>query len=911
MKQLTKSRKGPNFLLLSFLFPFLGYIAVMICSGHAPFGNSSILMSDMYHQYYPFFKEFRRSLLSGDSLLYNWNLGMGVDYLALIAYYVASPLNLLSVFVPESWLLGFFSLLVPIKLGLAGLFFGIFLKKTFQRNDWSVPLFSACYGLCAWALGYQWNIMWLDTFALLPLVVLGMLALLRQRRFVLYTGTLFLSIVSNYYIGLFTCIFVALSFFCYEVCQCHSFKRFWADLGLMAVFSALAIGLTAFLEWPAYTALGNTYSSVNQFPTGFKLNIAKDNTFMGLLDGMRQVAGNTAGGISPTFKEGLPNLYCGIFPLILGMQFFMSKKFTIREKLCHAFLLLFFMLSFLIRQLDYIWHGFHFTNMIPYRFSFLFSFVMLVMAYRAYLIHEDCQLWKTILSGLLVLGLILCSDLRTEPIYLIYNLVFLLAYTLLSFRKKRPVKVIEESPDDLVMSDDLTEAETVQPVREAPHWHRTLSILILLTMGLELGCNIVNFGVNFGGTNVSNYPKGTENTAQMIARLKDREKDSGFYRTEFTHTQTLNDDALNGLSGITMFSSSANVRCTKFMAALGYGARPNYNRYSYEEGSPVSELFLNIKYLISREETPLDGAFFEPVEQIGDITLLENKAYLPLGFAAHPGLEDLDVESNIYGTFAYQNQLFSKATGIQEDVFQVIRTYTAEPAPESVDKINVAQQGTGGEVTYTTNETQEHVEVSFVVPQDGDVTIRISAPKRNNLKVYKNALTPEDRNTPLFSEKISLTQMMHVGNCVKGDVITVSFQCPANETGTVTLTGAVLRNDLFLKGVQLLQKSVLDITSMDGTTMRGTISVEENSLLYTSIPYDENWTVTLDGTRIKPIAVMDSMVGLYLKPGAHEVTFTYHNTAFYQGCLISMVALVVFLSIVSLDHYFRKKKETE
>ena len=115
--------------------------------------------------------------------------------------------------VPEGMLLGFFSMLVPVKLGLSGLFFAIFLDRIFHRRDWSLTLFSCSYALCAWALGYQWNIMWLDTFALLPLVILGMLCLLQRRRFFLYTITLFLSIASNYYIGLFTCIFVACAFF--------------------------------------------------------------------------------------------------------------------------------------------------------------------------------------------------------------------------------------------------------------------------------------------------------------------------------------------------------------------------------------------------------------------------------------------------------------------------------------------------------------------------------------------------------------------------------------------------------------------------------------------------------------------------------------------------------------------------
>ena len=89
-------------------------------------GTYSMLYSDCYHQYYPFFVAYRKALLSGDSLLYSWNVGMGMDYLGLISYYLASPLNLLCVFVPEQYTLHFFSLLVPIKLGFASLFFSIF-----------------------------------------------------------------------------------------------------------------------------------------------------------------------------------------------------------------------------------------------------------------------------------------------------------------------------------------------------------------------------------------------------------------------------------------------------------------------------------------------------------------------------------------------------------------------------------------------------------------------------------------------------------------------------------------------------------------------------------------------------------------------------------------------------------------
>ena len=204
-----------NYLALSFFTPFLCMMGLMLVAGYIPFTNAkSMLYSDMWHQYYPFFKDFRQALLSGDGLLYNWGIGMGIDYLVLISYYLASPLNLLSILLPESLSLHYFGMLMPIKLGFAGLFFGMFLKGVFRRDDLSLPLFASFYALCAWALGYQWNIMWLDTFALLPLVALGTVRLLKERKYILYTVSLFFSIFANYYIGFFTCIFVLLVFIC-------------------------------------------------------------------------------------------------------------------------------------------------------------------------------------------------------------------------------------------------------------------------------------------------------------------------------------------------------------------------------------------------------------------------------------------------------------------------------------------------------------------------------------------------------------------------------------------------------------------------------------------------------------------------------------------------------------------------
>ncbi|MDO5400874.1 MAG: YfhO family protein [Eubacteriales bacterium] len=864
-------RKKPGSLALAFAIPCVGMLFVMLISQYEPFGKYSMLYSDMYHQYYPFFAAFRRALRSGDGLLYTWSTGLGMDYLGLISYYLASPLNLLSVLVPEGWLLEFFSLLVPVKLGLAGLFFALFLQKTFRRTDWSTAVFGGCYGLCAWALGFQWNVMWLDTFALLPLVVLGLKALLEEKKFLLYTGTLFLSIFSNYYIGLFTCIFVFLTFFVYQFCRWGGWKKFFADLFRVGLFSVLAIGMTAILELPALAALQTTQSSVNKFPTGFRLNIADEHTWKGLLDAMRQVAGNMGGAIKPNFKEGLPNLYCGIFSILLMFLYLLSPDVRLRDKLCAVGLLVFFNLSFIIRQLDYIWHGFHFTNMIPYRFSFLYSFVVLYMAYRAWTLRQRFDGRRVVLAALLTAGILACcKDLKTTvpvgsldiPVYIIYNGVFLALYTM---------------------------ALLAGAGREAEDEPGAIGKKLLLgILCAELVGTLVCFGLYFTGTSVANYPKGTEHTASVIRYMHEREADNPFFRAETTHSQTLNDGALNNYNGITTFTSSANVHVTEFMKALGFSAKNTYNRYLYEESSPVADLFLGLKYRIERDGRDRSSSFYTVANSFGSTTLLENRAYLPLAFLAEEALGELTFDASV-NAFHFQDQLFSAATGLNQDVWH--RISGEDQQVTGTDTVTVEDVSAGGSVRYSA-EAGGELSYSFTARRDGYACLHLNLPKRNDYHVSVNG-------ADLYKETISLPQMIAVGDVKAGDVIGVRIEIDAGENSTATVSAAILDGELFWQGYERLNAATWRLTSFKPTRVAGVIRCDREGLLYTSIPQNGNWTATVDGRRTETVLVGDCMAALPLSQGTHEVVLTYRNPAFSLGWKISLLSALAFAAIAA------------
>ncbi|MBQ2892532.1 MAG: YfhO family protein [Oscillospiraceae bacterium] len=918
MKLPQMKNKKWNYLAWSFFLPLIGLLIMLWSGKYIPFGETkTMLYSDMWHQYYPFFVNFRSVLRSGNSLLYNWNIGTGLDYLGLIAYYLGSPLNLLSALLPESWVLPYFELLMPLKLSLASLFFAIFLKKTFGRDDLSLPLFGCFYALCAWALNYHWNIMWLDTFALLPLVILGMIKLLRERKFILYTVTLALSVAINYYIGFFTCIFVLLCFICYQICRCKSLKRLGMDFVLMGVFTVLAIGMTAVITLPALSALQSTYSSVNSFPDYFNLNIAdywktqdakaawdaykaaKEAHQGGLGElwmaawklswpliwgAAKQVAGNMSGGLelSIVAADALPNIYCGVGTVMLAFLFLTSKQVKIREKLCCVFMVLFLICSFIFRQLDYIWHGFHFTNMIPYRFSFLYSFMMLYMAYRAFILWRYFKPWKVLLAGGISIYLFMkLGDLK-DPTFLAYNALFIVLYLLILLYAV------------LDMKKPKGNRELREFARERKQRRQYASVGLAVVMVLEIAMNLTNFITKFPYTDIATYPKEDEKVQNVIKYMK--QDDELFYRTEVTHSQSLNDGALNGYSGITTFTSSANVSVTNFMKYMGQAAQDNYNRYCYEESSPVVNLFLNLKYMIERDGKVEENRYFDIKYRNDSVYLLENQAYLPLGFLAENQLADLEFYE-ASNNFVFQNELFRAATGLQKDVWHILPDSSMTLGKGDV---NVTQTGANGYVYYDNGNLNgasgKWLSYTYTSSYDGLVCLDMDFSARNQFYVYYNG-------EHLYEETLGLPQTLAVCDVEAGDTITVWVWCKPNERGSLYLNVGVLDDAVFQEGYDILNASTLELTSFKDTKVEGTINCNRDGLLYTSIPQNGNWHVYVDGEEAEVQLVGEAMVGVYLTEGEHQITFRYRNKSYTAGLIVTIICTLAFWGIAAYVHY--------
>ena len=91
-------------LLPSFLLSAAVFLLILLWNRIEPFGSISLLYSDLDSQYIEFMAEYRRILLGEGSFFWSWHAGMGMNFIGIIAYYLASPFNFLLILFPENQL---------------------------------------------------------------------------------------------------------------------------------------------------------------------------------------------------------------------------------------------------------------------------------------------------------------------------------------------------------------------------------------------------------------------------------------------------------------------------------------------------------------------------------------------------------------------------------------------------------------------------------------------------------------------------------------------------------------------------------------------------------------------------------------------------------------------------------------
>jgi len=868
-------------------------LIVYICYSLIPFGDVTILRMDLYHQYGPLFAEFYDRVTQMKSFLYSWNTGLGSSFLGNFYNYLCSPLSIVMLIFGHKNMPEAIATMILLAAAFSSATFCYYLKKSFGEHSPVTAAFGVLYSFCGFFIAYYWNLMWLDAMVLFPLMILGIERIINERRPALYIFSLSMTLMTSYYMGYMACIFAVLYFLVYyfsrynisdttKVLEVYTdpdgeqysklkdkirYNSFLSDGITFALSSIAGAALVAFALVPVYFILQSCSATSGTWPETVK-------SYFKIFDFLA----NHLASVTPTIRSSgtdvLPNVYCGMATVILVPLYLFCKRIPVREKIANVLLLGLIYFSFNLNVLNYIWHAFHFPNDLPYRFSFMYSFILLTLAYKAFRHITEFSGKEILGAGVAILsGIVIIQKVGSKNVdetTVIISLLFVVLYTLIFY----------------LFSTKKYQASA-------------MAVLMLCCVCAEaISADTDNYSMDRTKTE---YAGDYQDFRDLKNELDDIEGNDT-YRMELTSLRARMDPAWYNYNGVSTFSSMAYEKVANLQEQLGlYG---NYiNSYTYNPQTPVYNSMMSLKYIVDNNEynPPLSDEFYEYVGSSGKFHAYRNKYWLPIAYCVNEDITAWSFDSD--NPFEVQNDYFFRATGIDE-VFNKLDI--TDSYFYNVDPISIGLD-TGYMNYYKTSSDST-----------GTISFTVSPEKDQNVYLFVESAGIEDVLISVgyeqYSQNTSREYVYDLGMCKAGTPITVEMTVKDDvNSGALNFFVYGLDTDKFVEGYNKLNSGALNIESFTDTEITGTLNAAEDSIIYTSIPYDKGWKVTVDGKEVSEndiVAIGDALLGVRVSAGNHSVKFKYTPRGMVIGLGISVVTALILIAVAVLLKK-RKKKQPQ
>ncbi len=854
---------------LSFLLPvvilFLAYIAFQVW----PFGARSVLSLDLNAQYV-YYYDYMYDVFAGDeSIWYSWSRNLSGEFMGIIGYYLASPFNLLVWIFPREWITEGLMTMMLAKAGASGLACAFFLRKHRGCGRTATVCFSVMWALCGYFVVQTMNPMWLDGLVALPLVAMGVERICDKRKFMLYVLSLVYIFVANFYIGYMVGIFSALYFAWYLASgksENKCFGEYCGSVLMYGVSSVSGILMSCFMILPVYKSLSNgkfafsdpDYSLVENF------NIA--DIFIKLFpteyDTVRM--------------EGMPILYAGTLALVCTILYFTCRRFSARERISSAVLAGVMVLCMYIRPVDMMWHGGQMPNWLPYRYSFMISFLLIILGAQAFDKLDKVRGRGFAAAFAVPFAMLLYADLGDESEYyeqvltVVIPLACLAVMLILAWAYKKhrgkamcivlAVCVCGEAFLNTSQSLYQMHDDIVFSTRESYRWD------IPLTRGV---------------------------TEQI------HEQDPDFYRMEKTFHRCVNDDIALRMYGMSHSSSTLNAKAIALLKSLGFAAREHYTRY--DGATELTDDIFGVRYVFATDSKTVPYTETVPVETETAISVYKNTDELGIAYLADKGIIGFDL--NEYSPFQAQNKLASMLSGKKGTaVFKAIDDVTFDS-----ENIKIGST-TDAHYSYRkkNKDSDAWIEYTVTAAADGPVYMYLPTKYERETQLYVNDIY---RGNYFLYENYSIE---YLGTYSKGDTLRVKLKLLDD---AVYFTNAwfyyidAASMQRFHTAMDGLNASTT-LTRTGGCTLELSVNAPEDCALFTTIPAEEGWTVKIDGEYVNwDTCLDDSLIAVPVTAGQHTIVLNFYPAGLSTGLILSGIGMMILAGMIIICSMIRRRDE--
>ena len=848
---------------ISVLIPAVMILAIFLLFSIIPFGHRTWLTIDLGQQYVDFFSYYQDTLLHHpEQFFYSFSKSIGGEMVSLWSYYLLSPFNLIFLLIPRSAIAMGVSLLIFLKLVSCTVSFAVLLDVKFKQRNGTALLFALSYGFMSYLSANQFNVMWLDALIALPLIVLGVDALLQKRNPLYYVLPLSLTILSNYYTGYMICLFLGL-YFPYAFLMMNdsfSWKTFGKQFGRFIFYSVLSIGLMMVILLPTfYSLLGSKGTATTiawSLTSEYNPLLMVSKLFLGSFDFQEM-------------QKGYPNIFVGSLALFSFLGYFKEKRISLFQRLYALFITVIILISFNIEMLDKLWHAGQFPNWYSYRFSFLFSFWIVFLGYQWALKKTTIGVRETFVYFILILaagiGFILFPQdyLQGWQIALGFGLSMGILYSLILIGRGK--RMHQKFLISFVVIELLLN-----------------SIITLSRLGYEMNSEF------------SAYQSSLENWSTVLRPAKNE-----FYRSEKTMLRSKNDSLQVPTYGVSHFSSTFEKETERFFDAIGVRQGNAYVNYS--NGTLLTDALLGIKntFIETTDATynerweRKDLEDFSTIASFDEGHIVTNPNALSIAYPMKAILKSMKVPTN--HPITMQNQLANALSGTTSPK----NIFTKVPYETTFENISASP------VVYQRVQLEDNTQV-------GTMTLTFTPETDDPIYLeMAGTMGEEDLEMTLNGEPYafypvqSKPVLLSIAKNQKGQQQTLQIIVKADGFEFSKLSLYSLNTTLLNERLEQTKAQELKLETFSATHFAGTMDVLEDSTVLTTIPYSKGWKVWVDGQEVQTYKILDSLLGFTISKGAHHIEYRYTTPFLLEGSLVSLASLLL------LSYILYKRKKTD
>lgn len=355
-----------------------------------------------------------------------------------------------------------------------------------------------------------------------------------------------------------------------------------------------------------------------------------------------------------------------------------------------------------------------------------------------------------------------------------------------------------------------------------------------------------------------------------------------FYRIDRTITRAdsaaLNEGLALGYNQLSSYSSANNPQAIALLNSLGYSSVGEFST-RYAEPILAVDALLGVKYAIP-ENAPAGYTAMPELASAAN-SVYKNPFALSLGIAASRDIQNCTLNGE--NPFEKQNDLYGKILG------RKIELYTKIEATQTVDSQNLRQWNVtvpSGSIGYL------YINKDAIAGSYWPVALTIDQ------RTIENEAWRFDNNIRQIDDA-SDAPSQH----------TVSIEVAEGYTDMPQDNEPVfyaLNLDVFKQTINELKTSEFIPTVFEDGRIEGEYTAKDDGNLLLSVPYDEGWNVTVNGTAAELTPAADKgLSSLSMQKGTNKIVMTYKTPGALAGLAVSLATAI---ALVAAGLFARNKK---